>query len=712
MKLPLNNYDYKNNSSHIPFRLNLIFFSIFILFALLILRLGYMQIIRGEDYQAVIDRTESQTITQSVARGEIYDSNHTPLVKNNSMNTITYTRGPNTDANSMANIAYDLATIIDVPNSTEFDNVEDPVLTERDLKDYFYAANEDEMQERIDSYLDNNPDVNPDDMTYEESLNLITTEDIANLSEHDQSAATIFTRMNTAYSLSTVNIKEENVSETEIAQVSANMDALPGVGTGMDWERTYPQGDMLRSVLGNVSTEEQGLPESHLNAYLAKGYSRNDRVGTSLLEAQYEPVLKGTKSRVETEVNNNGEIVSQVVQHRGNKGDNLVLSIDLEFQERVEQITRNAIPTRVDLADSAYAVVLDPKTGQILAMTGQQIDENGNYSDDALGNIQKAFTMGSSIKGATVISASMDGVLDETNEVIVDEPLVFSGTSSITSVFNRTGREPLDIREALQYSSNIYMSKLAMRMGGKWDYTPNEVLQLDYNSLMNKFRYYFGQFGLGTPTGIDLPNESTGQFGNPTTSTIPLFQSFGQFDTYTNLQVAQYMATIANNGTRLAPSLVSEIRETNPETGELGKLKANNKPEIMNHIDIDPYILNEVQQGFYDVLNGGYGYGYMAFSDTPYEAAGKTGTAESNYWGPVEDMRGAPVTNMTFAGYAPFDDPEIVVATVIPYQTDSKRTYNHLSMARNIMDAYFELNGSTEATNTEAEDGTDIEDNN
>jgi len=693
----------ERNKSHIPFRLNLLFFIIFLLFVVLIVRLGQLQIIQGEEFQAEVERTESTVIRGNVPRGEIYDSELRPLVANEAKNTIMYTRGSNTETESMADVAYNLAYLIDIPHSSPFES-DDSDLSMRDLKDYFYAQNSDLMEERVDNYIsENNIDAN--NFSYSDQVNLISEAELMEYSDHDLKAAAIFTKMNSAYALSTVNIKNEGVTQEEIASVSENSVLLPGVSAGTDWNRVYPQGGALRSVLGNVSSEDQGLPQNQVNQYLAKGYSRNDRVGRSFLEEEYEDVLRGSKSRSRTETDSSGDILRQEQIYPGKKGNNLILNIDMEFQQDVDQIVTDVVENSRGLNNSAYAVALDPNNGDVLAMSGKSI-EDGEIQDDTLGTIQNAFTMGSSVKAATVLAGYMDGAITIDNNTIVDRPLSFVGSEDISSVFNRSGSVPVNDMTALQYSSNVYMSTLAMRMGGYWDFEQNETVPINGAATIEKLRGYFHQFGLGSPTGIDLPSESTGQVGTTLTPGQAMFFSFGQFDTYTPMQLAQYSATIANGGTRYAPRLVSEIRETNPETGEVGSLAESVDPQVMNHVDVTDEQMNRVQNGMNLVVNGDYGYAPGIFADAPYHAAGKTGTAEAYYWGEQEDRRGESVTNMTFIGYAPYDDPEIAIAVAIPYLPNEDPGIDHTLMSREIFDAYFNV-GDYEEENPEENNETE-----
>lgn len=694
--------------SHIPFRLNLLFFIIFLLFVALILRTGFLQIIKGEEFQAEVGRTESTIITGNVPRGGIVDANHQLIVGNEAKKTIMYTRGTsNTKVENIAETARKLAELIDIPHTSPFEE-DDSDLTMRDLKDYFYATNKELMEERINTYVSEN-DISLTKFSYNDSLELINEAELMNFSEIDLKAAAIFTKMNSAYTLSTVNIKNQDVTEDEVARVSEYSSMLPGISTGHDWDRIYPRGDVLRSVLGGVSSEEQGLPASDVNSYRAKGYSRNDRVGTSYIEAVYEEVLRGSKSKAKTETNNNGDIVNSEKIYDGNSGNNLVLTIDMDFQEDVDEIVLDVLGKRRGLNESVYAVAMNPKNGDILAMSGKRVNEKGEVVDDALGVISSGFSMGSSIKPATILAGYMDGVITVDNNTIIDTPLDIPGTQLITSLFNPSGSRPMNDITALEYSSNIYMSILAMRMGGFYNFQQRQPVGIDPEATANKMRQYYRQFGLGTQTGIIL-NESIGQLGTNPDPGLVMFLSFGQFDTYTPLQLAQFSATMANGGTRFAPRLVSEIRGTDPESGEVGELIQEIPPKIMNYIDVTDEQMERVQYGMRRVINGNHGYGPVAFEGAPYAAAGKTGTAEAFYYSNEENKKqfnGTSVTNMTFVGYAPYEDPEIAIAVTIPYLPNNNKGYDHTLMSREIMDAYFKVGKYAEDSN--ASDDTEDE---
>ncbi|SFE41104.1 peptidoglycan D,D-transpeptidase FtsI family protein [Trichococcus pasteurii] len=664
----------RKRKSHIPFRLNLLFFIVFSLFSAVIFRLGYLQIVRGDEFEAIVKRTETTLVTESVPRGLIYDRDGNILVGNEPQHSITFTRGANTTAEEMAKVASSLAGLIDV-------SIEE--LTERDLKDYWMAVNNEVMLER----LSDDEKLLPGSELYEVELEKITAEDIA-YSDEEKEIAAIFKRMNSAYALSTTSIKNKDVSDEELARVSENLSGLSGVDVATDWVRIYPESDLLKSILGGVTSEKIGLPSDQVATYLAKGYARNDRVGNSYLEQEYESVLSGTKSQWETITDQSGEVVTREESYEGKAGDNLVLTIDIDFQKEIEQIATDFLNSNVDpYNDRIYIVASDPNTGEILGMTGKQISASNEIVDDALGVINSSYGMGSAVKGAMVLTGYMSGVISADNNVLVDEPLQFQGSNLKKSVFNPSVGSQVAINdiEALARSSNVYMIKLAMLMGGQSSYEAGGTLNISPD-LIDELRSYFAQFGLGVKTGIDLPNEGSGLTGFNQAAVNVVDQSFGQYDLYTTLQLSQYINTIANGGTRYAPQLVSEIRSTDAN-GSLGALETTLETKVMNQVDVDTEAMERVQQGFYQVTHSTNGTAYSTFGKDSNNVAAKTGTAEAFYDGNNENLKGESVFNSTFVGYAPFDNPEITVTVVVPYL--STETGRATPIAKKVFDAYF-----------------------
>lgn len=315
------------NKSHIPFRLNFLFFVIFGLFVVLVTRLGYLQIVEGDKMKAEMKASTTITVKENAPRGEIYEANGTVLVKNTSNRAITFTRGNNVKASGILKLANELNKLIDVPADED--------LSTRDKKDY-WLADEDHLKEAEDrlSFKEKNLDTTNE---YQKLVDKVKDSEIQ-LSDEQMKVATIFKRMNAASSLSTVFVKNEGVTDEELAIVAERASDLPGVSTGIDWDRSY-NSDLegsLKSILGTITTEKEGLPAEEADALLKKGYASNDRVGKSYLEKQYEEQLQGKKGEYKVTLNQNGNIEKQEEVKKGEKGSNVVLTINSEFQKKLK----------------------------------------------------------------------------------------------------------------------------------------------------------------------------------------------------------------------------------------------------------------------------------------------------------------------------------------------------------------------------------------
>ena len=180
----------------------------------------------------------------------------------------------------------------------------------------------------------------------------------------------------------------------------------------------------------------------------------------------------------------------------------------------------------------------------------------------------------------------------------LDEPIKLKGTPTKSSW--KTMGYINDLR-ALQVSSNVYMFKTALKIAGV-NYVRDGSLDIKQEAF-DKMRYYFRQFGLGVTTGIDLPNETAGQMGKGNQPGFLLDFSIGQYDTYTPLQLAQYISTIANGGYRMQPQIVKEIREPSAKPEEVGKVVQSIEPVVLNRVDMNEEHINRVKEGFRQVFH-------------------------------------------------------------------------------------------------------------
>lgn len=657
------------DKSRIPFRLNLLFFIVFILFAILVFKLGDVQLQRGKEYQAEIDQTKLLSISTPVQRGAIYDSTGNILSGNQASNAIMYTRGLSVTKSEMYKIAVKLAKYIDV----------DPGhLNDWDQADYYLsnADNRKSMEAQLPRDLKFDSKGNPlSSDVQERNLMNFTISKKVTLSDHQKKEASIFKSMEGAYQLSTIYIKYSDLTDREIAKVNEHLLDLPGISVGPYWIRKNTTNPTIAGVLGSVTSTKQGLPADQINSLLAQGYARNDSVGTSYLEQGYENILKGSKKVSQIELSTNNKILSQKTLYSGQMGGSLNLTVNSKFQNDVSYAVKSILESTVaggyaSKCDGAYAVVMNPQTGAVYAMAG--VDRNlatGEITYNPLGAINKAYVMGSSVKGAMIMSGLMSGAITTTNNVMTETAVRLPGTRSKGSVYPEGTFSALTATQALEVSSNIYMMRLAMKESNA-QYVPNVSMTVDRNSF-DRLRMYFNEFGLGIKTGIDLPGETTGLVGTSfndqgallTGSLLDL--SYGNYDSYTTLQMAQYVSTIANNGYRMKPYIVQSIQQIE-EDGSRGSIVYSAKPQVLNKINANQSDFDLVKKGLHDVVYGsgvakvdGWRTG-KPLENLPFEVAAKTGTSES------VGIDKTPVLNESLITYAPAKNPTIAMAIVFP----------------------------------------------
>ncbi|WP_409289294.1 peptidoglycan D,D-transpeptidase FtsI family protein [Peribacillus sp. SCS-37] len=678
--------------THIPLRLNLLFFVVFILFSVLILRLGVVQIVYGEDYKREIERTEDVTVNNPVPRGKMYDRNGETIVDNKPLNAITYTRQAGTKTEEMMDTARKLAALIYVDSKK---------VTERDKKDFWIMNHEEEAKAKItkeENTLYAQKKITDKEL-YNKQLERITEAELSTITEDEMEVLAIYREFSSGYALTPQIVKNKGVTDKEFAVVSENLEKLPGIETTTDWDRKYPYGSPLRTILGSVTSSEEGLPSDQLDYFLASDYSRNDRVGKSYIEQEYEDVLHGQKAKVKNVTDKAGNVINSQNVSQGQRGKDLVLTIDMDLQMEVEKILEKELKDKkhnysdTQLLERAFVVMMEPNTGEILTMAGKDYkkdEKTGKYKmqDFALGNISTSYAMGSAVKGATVLTGYKTGALTP-GQRILDARMKIKGTKDKGS-WQSMGL--IDDLTALKRSSNVYMFKTAIAIG-KGNYVPNQSLYVEPKAF-STMRDSYNQFGLGVRTGIDLPNEQNGFRGKETSPGLLLDLSIGQYDTYTPLQLAQYVSTIANGGSRLKPHVVKEIREPIDASGKMGPVVQEMPPTVLNRLDLKPEWIDRVQEGFRLVTQDPRGTAASAFLTAEYKPAGKTGTAEAFYDGPRrKEFKEPPQTmNLTFVSYAPYNNPEVAMAVVVPWAYQSADGHHmNLDIGKQVYDAYFKL---------------------
>lgn len=675
---------YKDMKEVIEKRYNILMILIIVIIMIMIANLFYVQIIQNEYYINQVEKLTENTVEGSSApRGRIYDRNHRLIVDNIPVKVIYYKKPNGVTTEQELALAMKVA---------EYISVDYTKLTDKQLRNYWVLKNPEKADAKITKK--ERQKVKERKLTSKDienyKLERVTEEELAQLTDIDREAAYIYALMNTGYSYAEKVIKKEGITDEEYAKISENVANLNGINTRLDWERSYPYGEVFRTILGSVSTSESGIPYELKNYYLSKGYSLNDRVGTSYLEYQYEDVLKGEKNVYE--ITNSGEY--KLVKE-GSRGNDVVLTIDIELQKEVERIlTEEVLKAKTEpntkYYDRSFVIIQNPKTGEILAMAGKQVKQeaDGSYKvyDYTPGITTSPVVVGSVVKGASHIVGYNTGAL-KIGEKRYDTCIKIAATP-IKCSWKYLGN--LNDITALKYSSNTYQFNTAIKVG-KGNYVYDKPLSID-KTAFDIYRNTFAQFGLGVKTGIDLPVESLGYKGKSEVTGHLLDFSIGQYDTYTPVQLSQYIGTLANNGTRVRPYLLKEVYK--PEKKPLQNLLSQTSPEVLNKVDTKQEYLDRVEEGFKEVMTtNGTGSGFMNLA---YKPAGKTGTSQS-----FVDTDGDGVVDLetitnTFVAYAPYDDPKVTFTVISPdiYYQGASSSYEstvNKRISQKVTNKYFEM---------------------
>lgn len=422
----------------------------------------------------------------------------------------------------------------------------------------------------------------------------------------------------------------------------------PGVVIEAQPIRNYILNEQGAHTFGYVSE----INDAELEEMKDEGYKSGDIIGKFGLERVYDKELRGENGGEQVEV----DVAGKPVQRLGVKppvpGCDLYLTIDKNLQQAAEQAV-DAQLTAIG-AHAAAAVVLNPQTGEVLAMVSRpafnpnlfahgisskdwDLLNNNPYHPMDNKSITGEYPPGSTFKIVT-------GTAALTEEVVAPEEMIYdSGTHWLVPKGNADGEVLgwLNFDQAMAHSDNVYFYEMGNRLG------------------IDRLERYARMFGLGKLTGIDLPYESEGLVANRKYKELNfddgewyLSETFdaaiGQgFNLVTPLQAAMVMGEIAANGKCYKPHLVSKM------VGPDGKVVREFKPELISTLDVPDYYLKLVQQGLHDVTV--FGTAASSFSGFPVPIAGKTGTAENPHgrdhgW---------------FVGYGPFDNPTFVVAVVV-----------------------------------------------
>lgn len=636
-----------------------------LIFAVVSVRLVFLQIRNQEDYAAKLENYSSQKQTDSTARGEMVDRNGKVIAKTVSSHNIVYFPPKDTTSEEQWKLAQTFAKDFKVDHKG---------MTNSDYQDLYMFLHKDEKGNK-DSGKNLLSEQEKETLTAEEQekkiRSRITMKMVNELADDDiKDAFSVYLSMRKLPNNQNKVILED-VDSDSVAKLMENKDKYRGFDVNLgSWKREYPYKDTLRDVLGSITTSKQGVPSELRSYYEAMGYSLTDRVGQSGLEKQYEDLLSGTPRVSEISYDSDGTAIMNETSS-GKNGYDLHLTIDVELQKKVDDILEDTLKKYAGTAGrekfkKAIVVLMNPQTGEIYAMSGKYLDEDGKMQNYSSGAYLDAFASGSVVKGATVYMM-LDQGIQTRYSTEQDEEMKIAGTPFKRS-FNTYGT--VNSIRALTVSSNVYMFKSVIKLAGG-NYVYNQPLGITNEMAQKTFklmRNYYSMFGLGTKTGLDVPNEAQGFTGNTMNPGLLLDYSIGQYDNYTPIQLVQYAATIANGGKKVQPKLVNTATEVNTDYTVY-----ENKTQVLSALPGSKEDLETIQMGFREVVAGEHAIDPIKSLDV--QVAAKTGTAE------VEDF-----TNASLVGYAPYDkEAKVAFACSVPESATNDQSVAGNLCAYNIM---------------------------
>ena len=592
-----------------------------------------VSILKNKEYYTKLlnEKTNIYVYGISAPRGRILDCNGKVLVDNIGIKTIYYNKIKGITKSKELEIAGLLANILSVDEAT-IDELKEYYLINNNGGKYLITDEEYKLFEERK--------ITKEEIDIKKRARI--TDDMLNYSSKEKTQAHIYSLMNKGYIYSKKKIAS-NLTEEEYAKIIESK--IPGITGELSWDRIYLYGDTLKNIFGRIGSITKETKEY----YLTKDYELTDTVGISYLENVYEDYLRGKKAKYKV-----GSDYTLTLLEEEQKGNDLILSIDIDMQIKTEEILKDKLILakkygNTEYYKDSYALVSDPLTGSIKAISGIRLNDDNTFSDISLNNINKSYTIGSAVKGAT-IAVGYKYKLIEPGKYINDSCVKLLFVPQKCS-FKKLGK--VNDLTALSNSSNYYQYMIAIKLTGN-TYTPNMKLNATKEHF-KKYREMLSSFGLGVKTGIDLPNEQTGIMGKTIADDLLLNLSIGQYDTYTPIEVLQYINSVAT-GKRIKLSLMQEIKSEEETLLE-------NKSEVLNNVDLDKESLDRIKEGMKLVLSEGTGKFYVPQG---LNFAGKTGTSESFLDTNNDNIVDTATISSTFTGFYPADNPKFSIVVITP----------------------------------------------
>ncbi len=680
------------NKSNLKLRYNILTALTYLVGIVLIIQLFNLQIVHGAEYREESNTRLTRESTLEAARGQILDRTGTALVKNSTKFSLELykTKIDNSKLNE---------SILNIVNLLEKYQVNYVDTLPVKINPYEFTISDENLEKWKKNYsLDAEATAEEAFNKFKEKYSIENTD----ISEVRKIMAIRYAITTVGYSSTKALQIAEDIPREAVAELSENSDKFPGINIVTKPVRQYTSGTLAAHILGYASKISSEEYEKKKNQY-----NQNDIIGKSGIEYVFEDYLKGKNGTKQIDMAVDGTITSEYTSKEAVAGSDIVLTIDSKLQKITEEALESNIKKiasggfgKVYNAKAGSCVVMNVKTGEVLAMAsyptynpsdfvGGISNENWNkYSQNSakpLMNkaVQNSYPPGSVFKMVTAIAGLQSGAITR-NEMINDTGVYkkynLSWPCWYYTDFHR-GHGRLNVSGAIEKSCNYFFYETGDRMG------------------IETLAKYAKYFGLGVKTGIQLPSETSGAMATPEyaktvgvtwTKGQTINASIGQgLDSFSPLQMAKYVSMLANGGKNIDVSIVKDVVKsdgTATSTEEINNYvnqKLGLQDEQQEDLPIDKQNLNAILQGMKSVTSDTTGTAYVRFKDFGIEVGGKTGSAEA------PSQNGKQIVHAWFAGFAPYDDPEIAVVVMVENGGHGNYT---AEVVRDVMGEYFGMN--------------------
>ena len=682
----------KDNQRDGRIRFNIITTIVYIVGIILLIQLFNLQIIHGAEYRETSNSRLTRESIIKAARGSIKDRTGVELVSTDTGYSVEIYSTKVDDA-GLNNSIKKFIEILESNKDSFVDNL--PI----QVNPFKFTQESQDAQKnwKIENDMDENYTAEQAFQALKQKYEITETDDTM----ARKIMAVRYEISRNGYSTTKSVTIAKDISNISAVQIREQNSMLSGMYVVTEPIVSYKSGSLASHVLGYVGAISAEEYEERKDRY------RNDDViGKSGIQYVFEDYLKGTDGVKQVDMTVDGAVTSEYTSQEAVSGSDVILTIDANLQKTAEDALEQNIK---DIANGKYGerhdaeagavVVMNVDTGEILAMASYPDYNPGKYSEeyseDSTGKylnraISAAYAPGSTFKMVVASAALTTGEITPTT-LVNDTGVYPYGDRQACWYYRSYGRGHgyLNVTQAIKYSCNYFFYDMGYRLG------------------IDTIAQYARKYGLGQKTGVELEGEVEGtvasreyaeSLGQGWYISDTLSAAIGQsYNNYTPVQMARYISMIANDGKSVDVSIVKSI--IRPDGSEVSKDEINNfanqklgiENDKLENVEISKEDSQAIKKGMRGVTSEAGGTAAAYFSDLDIDIAGKTGSAQTGVDGEAHAW---------FAGFAPYDDPEIAVVVFVEKGGSGGYTSD---VAKKIIKEYFGMNSEKVTEDKSAE---------